>query len=62
MLKSGDFKSNINPDSLKVITAKIEPSVKSAKPMDKFQFQRLGYFCVDRIQMITNWFLTERLH
>jgi len=45
--EEGDFKSNINPDSLQVITAKIEPSVKSAKPMDKFQFQRLGYFCVD---------------
>jgi len=45
--EEGDFKSNINSDSLKVITAKIEPSVTSAKPMDKFQFQRLGYFCVD---------------
>jgi glutaminyl-tRNA synthetase len=45
--ENGDFKSNINPDSLKIITAKIEPSVIHAKPMDKFQFQRLGYFCVD---------------
>jgi len=45
--EEGNFKSNINADSLRVITAKIEPSVKSAKPMDKFQFQRLGYFCVD---------------
>ncbi len=42
-----DFKDNLNPDSLKVISGKIEPSVKSAKPLDKFQFQRLGYFCVD---------------
>jgi len=42
-----DFKDNLNPDSLKVITGKIEPSVASAKPLDKFQFQRLGYFCVD---------------
>ncbi len=42
-----DFKDNLNPDSLKVITGKIEPSVKDAKPLDKFQFQRLGYFCVD---------------
>ncbi len=42
-----DFKANLNPDSLKVITGKIEPSVKEAKPLDKFQFQRLGYFCVD---------------
>ena len=38
----------INPDSLKVLTGcKVEPSLKSAKPLDKFQFQRLGYFCVD---------------
>jgi glutaminyl-tRNA synthetase len=42
-----DFKINLNPDSLKVITGKIEPGVKDAKPLDKFQFQRLGYFCVD---------------
>jgi glutaminyl-tRNA synthetase len=42
-----DFKDNINPDSLKVVTAKLEPSVSSAKPLDKFQFQRLGYYCVD---------------
>jgi glutaminyl-tRNA synthetase len=42
-----DFKSNLNPDSLKVITGKIEPSVKDAKILDKFQFQRLGYYCVD---------------
>ncbi len=45
--ESKDFKSNLNPDSLKVITGKIEPSVKDAKILDKFQFQRLGYYCVD---------------
>ncbi|MCD4697034.1 MAG: glutamine--tRNA ligase, partial [Bacteroidales bacterium] len=42
-----NFKSNINPDSLKIITGKIEPGVLGAKAADKFQFQRLGYFCVD---------------
>ncbi len=42
-----DFKENINPDSLKVITAFAEPSVISAKAGDRFQFERLGYFCVD---------------
>jgi glutaminyl-tRNA synthetase len=36
-----------NPDSLKVITGYVEPSLKTAKPMDQFQFQRLGYFNVD---------------
>jgi glutaminyl-tRNA synthetase len=37
----------LNPDSLKVITGYVEPSLKSAKPLDQFQFQRLGYFNVD---------------
>jgi glutaminyl-tRNA synthetase len=44
-----DFKDNLNPDSLKVLNnCKLEPSLKDAKPGDKFQFQRLGYFCVDK--------------
>lgn len=42
-----DFKSNLNPDSLKIVTGFIEPFIKNAKPYDKFQFQRIGYFCVD---------------
>jgi glutaminyl-tRNA synthetase len=42
-----DFKENINPDSLKVITAYAESSVLSANAGDRFQFERLGYFCVD---------------
>ena len=43
-----DYKANINPDSLKVLeNCKLEPSLKAAAPGDKFQFQRLGYFCVD---------------
>jgi glutaminyl-tRNA synthetase len=43
-----DFKANLNPKSLEVLTnCKIEPSLKNAKPRDKFQFLRLGYFCVD---------------
>ncbi|MBN2174758.1 MAG: glutamine--tRNA ligase/YqeY domain fusion protein [Bacteroidales bacterium] len=45
--ENDDFKNNLNPDSLQVITGKIEPSVKNAKHPDHFQFQRLGYFCVD---------------
>ncbi|MCF6170251.1 MAG: glutamine--tRNA ligase/YqeY domain fusion protein [Bacteroidales bacterium] len=44
-----DFKDFINPESLKTLTnCKLEPSLKSAVPEDKFQFQRLGYFCVDK--------------
>ena len=44
-----DFRELLNPDSLKVLTnAKVEPYLASiAKPEDKFQFQRIGYFCVD---------------
>ncbi len=42
-----DYKVNLNPDSLKVVTAYIEPFIKSAKVGDKFQFDRTGYFCVD---------------
>jgi len=45
--ESRDFMSNLNPDSLKIVTGKIEPSVANAQALDKFQFQRLGYFCVD---------------
>jgi len=37
----------LNPDSLKVITGYVEPSLADAKPLDQFQFQRLGYFNVD---------------
>lgn len=38
----------INPNSLQIIkNAKLEPSLKEAKPLDRFQFERLGYFCVD---------------
>lgn len=46
--KEKDFMEFINPDSLQVITGYAEPSVKDSKPEDKFQFQRLGYFVVDR--------------
>ncbi len=46
--KDVDFKEFLNPDSLKVIThCKFEPGLADVKPLEKFQFQRLGYFCVD---------------
>jgi glutaminyl-tRNA synthetase len=46
--KDDDYRSFLNPDSLKILTGcKVEPSLVSSKPLDKFQFQRLGYFCVD---------------
>ena len=45
--KEKDFMSFLNPESLKVVTAHCEPSLKEAKPGETFQFQRLGYFTVD---------------
>ena len=46
--KEVDFKEYINPNSLEVITGYVEPSLVNAKELDHYQFQRLGYFCVDR--------------
>ena len=42
-----DFKKNLNPVSLRKITGFVEPSLLNAHSGDKFQFERLGYFCVD---------------
>ena len=45
---SGDFLADINPDSMQILTESIiEPGLKDAKPGEKFQFERVGYFCVD---------------
>jgi len=46
--KDVDFKQYINPNSLQVITGYLEPSLKSAEAGERVQFQRLGYFCVDK--------------
>jgi len=43
-----DFRSNLNPDSLETVKAYVEPGLKDSNPGDKFQFQRLGYFCLDK--------------
>ncbi|MBG6133071.1 glutaminyl-tRNA synthetase [Aquimarina sp. EL_43] len=45
--KDKDFVEFLNPDSLKIITGYVEPSLKDVKLLDQFQFQRLGYFNVD---------------
>ena len=44
-----NYLDDINPDSVKTITAQLEPSLKDAKPEDRFQFERHGYFVADRI-------------
>jgi len=46
--KDRDFKEFLNPDSLKIlVNCYVEPGLKHAKPFDHFQFQRIGYFCLD---------------
>ena len=43
-----DFTANLNPNSLEVVkNAKVEPSLANVKTGERFQFERLGYFCVD---------------
>ncbi len=43
-----DFTANLNPNSLEIVRdAKLEPSLKSAAPGARYQFERLGYFCAD---------------
>ena len=47
--EGSDWKDNINPDSMVVMeSAKLEPGLNEAKPGERFQFLRLGYFCVDK--------------
>jgi glutaminyl-tRNA synthetase len=43
----GDWRTSLNPASLEVLTCPVEPALASAKPGDRFQFERLGYFCAD---------------
>lgn len=46
--KDVDFKTHLNPDSLEVLSnCKLEPGLVNTKPGERFQFERLGYFCAD---------------
>lgn len=46
--EGGNWRDYINPESIKVLTScRVEPSLATAKPGDRFQFERMGYFCVD---------------
>jgi len=48
--ESGDYKENLNPESLEVLpSCKLEPSLKNAKVDRRYQFLRMGYFCVDSV-------------
>jgi glutaminyl-tRNA synthetase len=46
--EGGDFKQFLNPTSLEVITAKIEPGLANADATKRYQFERMAYFCLDR--------------
>ncbi|MBV8547481.1 MAG: glutamine--tRNA ligase, partial [Acidobacteria bacterium] len=46
--ESGNFLDDLNPQSLQIVPrAKLEPSIRGAAPFTSYQFERLGYFCVD---------------
>ena len=47
-IQDKDFKSFINQNSLKTLTGYVEPGLIKAKPGDQFQFQRMGYFVLDK--------------
>lgn len=46
--EGGSYRDNLNHDSLKMVSAYVEPVLMKALPGEKFQFERLGYFCVDK--------------
>jgi len=46
--KEKDYLDFVNKDSLQTITGYVEPSLKDAKELEQFQFQRIGYFCIDK--------------
>ena len=48
--KDVDFKTHLNPNSLEVLSCFVEPSLAAATPGKRYQFERLGYFCVDRAE------------
>jgi glutaminyl-tRNA synthetase len=63
--EGSDFKDNLNPKSLETLTlCKVEPSLGVAEPGSRYQFLRMGYFCVDpdstRDQLVFNRTLTLR--
>jgi glutaminyl-tRNA synthetase len=47
-----EFLHSLNPDSLNVVTAYVEPSLPQAQPDQKFHFERFGYFVADRLDHV----------
>ncbi len=64
-LEEGEsFLDNLNPNSLEILTgAKLEPSLADAKLEDRYQFERVGYFCLDPDSTErTSWCSTGHCH
>ena len=47
-----NFIDDINPESVRRITARLEPALENAKPEERFQFERHGYFVADRVDFV----------
>jgi glutaminyl-tRNA synthetase len=59
--KEVDFKAHLNPESLQVLTGcKVEPGLADAAAESRFQFERQGYFCVDRIDSASDRLVFNR--
>ena len=57
-----DWKASLNPDSLEVVTgAKVEPSLAGAAPGSRYQFERVGYFCVDGVDSASGRLVFNRI-
>jgi glutaminyl-tRNA synthetase len=60
--ENGDFKSNLNPNSLEVLkSCFVEPSLKGAAPGSRYQFERKGYFCVDIVDSCAEKLVFNRI-
>ncbi len=57
----GDFKAHLNPDSLRIIRARVEPSLASAAATERYQFERLGYFTLDPASTSANLIFNRTL-
>jgi glutaminyl-tRNA synthetase len=59
--EGGEFTDNLNPSSLEVLTGcKLEPSLAEADPEVRYQFERMGYFCIDRVDSSTEKLVFNR--
>ncbi len=60
--ENGDYKSCLNPNSLQVLKGcKLEPALKDAEPGSRYQFLRLGYFCVDTVDSTKDCLVFNRI-